>query len=330
MSLTELLTNVRLFSVRFLLVSVLPTLALSSIILLLVLSGAPHHAPNFSTAVTRIEHLTGNQIGLLLFAAVIAGVLLYPLQFSMIQILEGYWGTARPFVLAALLATRRYDRKRRRWDKGRQGIGHGRLREAELLRVTSTYAGAVDALPRADRLMPTRLGNVLRAAEDFAGDRYGLNGVLITPRLIPQLPTGIADRLSDSRLQLDIAVRFCLIWLIATATAIALLINSGVWLWLAATTYALAWLSYRAACAAAAAYGNMLAVAIDLHRFDLLEAMHQPLPRTYREEVLRNRKLMEILSGRYIGADAELGELPRLGYRHTARKPNPTPPKEKP
>jgi hypothetical protein len=167
--------------------------------------------------------------------------------------------------------------------------------------------------------MPTRLGNVLRAAEDFAGERYGLSTLLIVPRLIPQLSPTVAERLSDSRLQLDIAIRFCLVWLMATAASFGLLVRFAIWLWVPVATYGLAWLSYRAACAAAAAYGNMLAVAIDLHRFDLLTAMHQPLPRNYRDEVARNRTLMRIMSGKFADSNLDRSKLPRIGYKHPSQ-----------
>lgn len=319
MNLAELIPSMRLFSVRFLLVSVFPTATLLATIIALMFSGAPQHAPDLSLAIKHFQQLTAAQITLLSLAAIVMGILLYPLQFSMIQILEGYWGASRPLVLAALLTSRRYGRKRDRWDDGRQGLGYEELPADELQRVVSMYGSAVASLPRPGRMMPTRLGNVLRAAEDSAGERYGLNTLLIIPRLVPQLSPMVADRLSDSRLQLDIAVRFCLIWLIATATSIGLLVHFAIWLWVPVATYGLAWLSYRAACAAAAAYGNMLAVAVDLHRFDLLAAMHQPLPRNYRDEVRRNRTLMRILSGEFAYLLPDASTLPRIGYKHPSQ-----------
>ena len=325
MSLTDLLSSFRVFSVRFLLVSFLPTLCLISVILALIMAGAPHPHPEIARAFARLQHLSIAEIILLLIASAVGGVILYPLQFSMIRFLEGYWGASRLAIHAALLASSRYERMYERWDKGRQD-DHSRLSPESRERTVNIYDSAVSSLPAPGRLMPTRLGNVLRAAEDFAGERYGLSTVTMVPRLIPQLSPKVAERLADSRLQLDVAVRFCLVWLIATAATFAILVKDHGWLWIPAATYALAWLCYRASCAAAEGYGLMLAVAIDLHRFDLLQALHQPLPRSYRDEIKRNRKLSQILNGeyrdRFLSGDDD-SDLPRIGYGHpdTAAEP---------
>jgi hypothetical protein len=58
-------------------------------------------------------------------------------------------------------------------------------------------------LPKPKRLLPTRLGNALRAAEDRAGQRYGLLTVTILPRLYPYL----SERVRRPCNQLDVAVR---------------------------------------------------------------------------------------------------------------------------
>jgi hypothetical protein len=57
----------------------------------------------------------------------------------------------------------------------------------------------------------------------------------------------------------------------------------------------LAWLAYRAAVAAAVAYGEGIRAAVDLHRFTLLEALHLPLPATPEEERELNRRLSRFL-----------------------------------
>ena len=67
------------------------------------------------------------------------------------------------------------------------------------------------------------------------------------------------------------------------------------WLLVAAGWLMLAWLAYRAAVAAAIAYGESIRTAVDLHRFTLLQAFHLPLPATPEEERALNARLSRFL-----------------------------------
>ena len=149
--------------------------------------------------------------------------------------------------------------------------------------------------PEKRSLMPTTLGNVLRAAEEIAGSRYGLDTVVTWPRLYPLLSDKLRTILDDQRNQLDFAARFCVIFLIFTAISTVLLFKHGWWLSIPAITLALAWLSYRAAVAAGLAYGKGIKAAYDLHRFDLLKALHLPLPPNLEIEKQCNNKLSRFL-----------------------------------
>ena len=58
---------------------------------------------------------------------------------------------------------------------------------------------------------------------------------------------------------------------------------------------ALAWPSFRGSVNAAIAYGKLLRSAIDLHRFDLLQALHLPLPANPEAERTLNAQLSDLL-----------------------------------
>jgi hypothetical protein len=60
--------------------------------------------------------------------------------------------------------------------------------------------------PNKDRLLPTALGNILRAGEDITTDRYGLDAVVVWPRLYPLLPKELKSILNDLRNQLDFSI----------------------------------------------------------------------------------------------------------------------------
>jgi hypothetical protein len=149
--------------------------------------------------------------------------------------------------------------------------------------------------PTRDRVLPTKLGNVLRAAEDRSGRGYGMDAVILWPRLYPLLPKPVTDLLADQRDQLDIAARFCVVFMIAGVIAGVALIAQGWWWLVPIACVLLAWLAYRSAVAAAIAYGDGIQIAFDLHRFDLLEALHLELPVDRDMERKANRELCDFL-----------------------------------
>jgi hypothetical protein len=220
----------------------------------------------------------------------IVSVILHPFQFSLIRLLEGYWDTTR-FGRAIGVLGKAFHRRRR------QRLEQAVLMEPETPAEMERLQEAAERLghyPGEDRLLPTKLGNTLRAAEDEAGARYGLPTVATLPRLYPCLSDHFAAVYVDRRNQLDVAVRFCVVLVIATVIAFGLLVpNGGLWLLLPLLTALLAWTSYQGAVSAAAAYGQALFVAFDLHRFDMLEALHYPLPANLEDELNFNKGLAD-------------------------------------
>ena len=68
---------------------------------------------------------------------------------------------------------------------------------------------------RPDDILPTQLGNVMRAAELYSQERYNIDAVLIWPRLQSFLPEGFAGTLQDAKTALDLMITlsaFCLIF----------------------------------------------------------------------------------------------------------------------
>jgi hypothetical protein len=149
--------------------------------------------------------------------------------------------------------------------------------------------------PPESLLLPTSLGNVLRAAEYRAGRAYGLDSVVIWPRLYPLLPETVRNSVDDVRLQLDVAARFTAVFLLGTVFSAALLITHTWWLLLPAFTLLLAWISYRASVNAAAAYGVGVETAFDLGH--LRAALHLRQPPDRASERANNRQLTDFFRG---------------------------------
>ncbi|MFI6908833.1 hypothetical protein ACIBKY_46755 [Nonomuraea sp. NPDC050394] len=136
--------------------------------------------------------------------------------------------------------------------------------------------------------LPTRLGNVIRAAEFYPIQRYGISLINVWPRLYKILPRAVADDVEDSRATMEFLLVLCL-WLVGFAVVSPLLAwsfgTSPPWaLMVFATALLFAYWAYLSALPAAAEYGEHLRAAFEVHRFDLLRQLRLPLPPDERRE----------------------------------------------
>jgi hypothetical protein len=323
----QLVGGDRQLGVRFQLVSMVPSTAAVLVVLGVVWSGAPAQPPRLSRAVEVATGLDAGEAVLLVFAITVVALVLQPLQRLLVRTLEGYWleqpwwplwlrrlGTAWPRWRLRRLGTRADQ------DPTQTAGGRGSWRvEAEQQRAGTAAYQRWRRYPAEERLLPSALGNALRAAEDDAGQRYGLETVLAWPALYVVLGDRARAIVDDQRLQLDVAAR-----LAASLTVTALVVAGLLWRWwpwrllMPAGLLVLGWVSYRAAVSAAIAYGDGLRLAFDLSRFDLLAALHLPLPADADSELAANRRLSAFLA---------LGKPLQATYQHADESPAaPSPP----
>ena len=139
-----------------------------------------------------------------------------------------------------------------------------------------------------DEVMPTRLGNILKASELYAKDRYEIDSVTIWSRLHKLFPATFVEEIVSYRSALDFM-------LIMTTLGLLFSIVSGIYLlfvraewWLFLICFwgglILAWLAYRSALSNAVLYASSIKAAFDLYRNELLKQMRLPLPKGEREE----------------------------------------------
>ncbi len=137
-------------------------------------------------------------------------------------------------------------------------------------------------------LLPTQLGNVLRASEEYAGRMYGLDTVTWWPRLTPLLPAAFRADLQDAVTPMVALLNLSLLVTIVTlADALLLLVMDDRWpLYVAilAGGLLLARLFYLAAVTQARGYGDLVRVAFDLYRHSILRQMCLPLPPDLKTE----------------------------------------------
>jgi hypothetical protein len=290
-----------LASGRFFRTGYLPTYAAAVFLLILVWAGAPGRPVNFSAVVHTASHLSAAQLFLLALATVLVAILLQPLQLSVVRVLEGGFprylgsGPARSFQL----------RRKRKLEAAVQGLvdsAAAMLEDDASRNDLIQRAGAASARLRSRFPLPdhavraTALGNALAAAEDAAGADYGLDAVVLWPRLYPLLGDRVRAIVDDLRDGMDAAARLAATGALTALATVALLAwHSGLWTLLALVPLGVAVLAYIGAIRAAVALGTAMCVAFDLHRFDLLRALRLAVPADQGTEQRSNQNLSDFL-----------------------------------
>lgn len=296
----------------FSILSVIPSSLLVTFVLVLDGSHATSGTPDWSRGFSSIGDGGFTKIGQIALASLLIGLVLQPLQFSLVQLAEGYWGTSR---LANSLMRRRIVRHQRARRELNRTVGESlaalesagespRNPDHEPVSVTNiSYLLDYDEAKRAltsyphspNNVRPTRLGNVLRRYEAEVGAPYGLSLPVIAPHLGLIAPEAHVAYIDDQRTQLDLAVRLAVVNVIACVTAIGFLWRDGMWLAVAVVPYLLAYLFYRGSIIVAAEYCTALSTVLDLNRFTLYEKLRIKQPATRVQEEAQSQKLITLL-----------------------------------
>jgi hypothetical protein len=227
----------------------------------------------------------------LVFLLTVSAELAQQTRYPMLRYAEGYWpGWLDP--LRGWLADRAYNSYQKlyaEWETFDQAFSengdlpaHQAMHYARLSQVLSGY-------PTDRRLfMPTGFGNRLRAVEEYPQLRYGLDTDLVWPRFWLVIPKTTRKELASARRIMDEA---------------ALLLFWGIlflaWIWLSAWVIVPSLLVVIFAAwqlnAAAESYGQLVRAALDLHRFELYDALHWPRPKKPAEETAQGAALCQYL-----------------------------------
>jgi hypothetical protein len=268
-------------------------------------------SPGVASITNSLESLGALGAVLLAFAILVITVLIRPFQISAVQWLEGYSDrrVTAPFLALAV-----------EWHTRRRSLLRARSHHQEMLqsfatrqfeavalqarinhragRIISSAKEALGNYPnQVEDIMPTLLGNMLRRAEQSAGERYGLDTVVTYPCLYPYLSPRLSQEAQTQSNVLDAASMFTIIDAFLAVAASPLLVRGDAWSLIPAGLTLIAVMSYRGAKSAAGRYAVVLAAAFDLHRFDMLRAMHRRLPDNAVDEYSDNQELCRVLAG---------------------------------
>lgn len=253
-------------------------------------------ATNWQQVLNNIQSLNqfqqGSWIILTLLALAFSSALIQAIRFPVLRLLEGYWPWPLNYLCTAIIALRRPSFQKKNAELRRLATvaveDQSKLTTVQRERLSELDSWAHWHPVNSKDLLPTALGNILRAREYTPERKYGLDAIICWPRFWPLLPENMRTNLAHARSALDRLVELWiwgflfLLWTVWTPWAMVVSL-----LWMAAT--------YSMANQAAMAYGELLESAFDLYRFSLYDAMGWSRPRNSEEEKMIGAQLTEYL-----------------------------------
>lgn len=231
----------------------------------------------------------GGWIVLGLLILVFSSVVMRALRFTFLRLLEGYWPWPLSYLRTLIVALRRPGFEKKYTELRRLASVDAKDQssaEREKFLSLDRWAHMHPVDPK--NLLPTALGNTLRAREYSPERKYGLDAIICWSRLWSLLPETFRTDLTEARLSLDRLAELFFWGLLFT-------------LWFFLTPWALViaviWMSvvYWMACQSAESFGDLLESAFDLHRFLLYDAMGWHRPKNTQEDKEFGKQLTEYL-----------------------------------
>ncbi|MGO8726016.1 MAG: hypothetical protein ACLQK8_04735 [Streptosporangiaceae bacterium] len=229
-----------------------------------------------------------------------SGLVVSRITMPVLRLLEGYW-PVRPARLTRIrnalitglqekAATQDAD-----WQAQAPHVLPPAMPTPEQLARFARLSRAMRRRPLAPYLfMPTRLGNLLRAAETRPFVKYGLDSVVVWPRLWLVLPDTTRQELAAARAALDSAVAASIWGVLFCAFAPWTPYAVPVGLAVAAVAITI-WLPARAEV-----FGDLVEAAYDMHRTALYQQLRWPLPTDPASEQVQGRLITAYLQ---LGSD---------------------------
>lgn len=222
---------------------------------------------DFGWSSLSVTSQTEQKITAVLVIAFIGAIFMMQFQTSIIRLYEGYYGQSWcPMLLLLQRQSCRYGKLRQEVDA---------LTKQKKLALEDYYLER--DYPAPELLRPTRLGNIIRAAEYYATKMYGIDPITIWPRLVAVLPKTFREQSEEAEVEFRFIINLSFLSLLASLEFLLLSalikISLGSALIGAAVCLLLCFLCYRFSLAAARKWGEYIRAAFDLYRYDLLKKM---------------------------------------------------------
>jgi hypothetical protein len=253
------------------------------------------------------RHSESGQLLILGGVALVGGLALSGISYQITRLFEGYplerrshWPVVgRVYEAAVGLQGRRYDR-----------LLAIREDESKTDKEVQKAALTLDRFFPKNReaLLPTRLGNAIRAFERHSNARWGLDGITIWPRIEALLSADDRELVVNSAINFNVFLNACVGALVVGACLVydeAVNAPQPASFWpLYAIPFVLGYTLYRAAINPATEWGDSIRASIDLHRLEIYEKLGIRSPTSFSDERdLAQRVNQVLLYGRPLLSD---------------------------
>ena len=261
---------------------------------LLAWAAAHGGVPGLEAPGHRLASYSGpGQVAVLVGALLLIGasaIVVQRLSRPVLRLLEGYWPPPLEPLRDRLIgqSARRADTQRAEIRKLAEPVHDGTATRRERERYVRLDE-RLRRMPTTDRLLPTSIGNTLRAAESRPADKYGLDAVSLWPHMWLLMPDAARQELTAARAALDASVTAAVWGLLFLVFIPWSPWAAAVGLGVAAVTV-LVWVPARAVTFAA-----LVEAAFDLYRQDLYAQLRWPLPASPYDERREGRRVTTYL-----------------------------------
>jgi len=283
------------------------------------------------------------QSGILLLAlTIILGFTISSLNTFIYKVIEGYFILAR-FPLSKNRQLRKFNKWKQQLEAVEDKISEmerseepdkGHLSRLEDLRYYIVSEMNLRFPLREDGILSTGFGNILRAAEAYTADRYGIDAVRLWPRLIHVIPDSYYEKVEQSNNGLAFLINcsvlsllfgfLCglasgyqyLVWQLALQhktevlyfipiNRLPYIYHQRIYIYSAifVVTLICSFVFYKSSFPLVMQYGNMIRSSFDLFRFQLLKQLNLKLPEDLSQEYDLWSKVSEFIAiGEYRGS----------------------------
>jgi hypothetical protein len=283
---------------------------------------APLFPPDLVLQVPKILGVEWGVLSVTLATLLVAG-LLYNLDVPLIRLYEGYsWRESWIGKWRTQAWRSKFDEEQKLHAVLFELTGEKGIADAdELLSKWGDVKVRLTKFPDSgDLVLPTRLGNVVRAFERYPSTQYEIDAIAFWPRLISVLPSGYSSAIDDARTSFVFLLNLAYITAVLAVTTLAAGLFhlpsdllQGVFL----PTFVFGLSSHRfyvLAVGAAASWGDMVKGAFDLYRWELLKQLgYEQRPLTRADE----RKLWKQITQQVLFGDKQVDlkrAVPRVDY----------------
>lgn len=302
-----------------------PVLIISILNVMLVTSIFPN-SELLQTQLKRIAvgETTWGAVALTFVVLVITGIL-YNLNIPIIRLYEGYpWQKS---LIGALLVQRKKKRlteaMRLRSDSRKclrrmTKVDPWNERVPELWAQYDALAFMLNTeLPGDEEdILPTRLGNAIRSFELYSTSAYGIDAIVLWPRLVAKIDSGFASTIDEAKASFDFMLNCSFLSALTALSIVGIGLsrptplawqNEAPWVWRTVFFGLIAIVFYEFSIGRAKAWGDQVKAAFDLYRLPLLDALgYKQKPISYFEEIA----IWSKISAQLLFADSRESPLP--------------------